>query len=198
MKGPIPDGLWGHDPDSKQYTYDVAKAKSLLAEAGVTDLTLDYLYSDNKPWWETEALAIQAYLAEVGIKVNLKKVAYATMREMIDSGEFDLCVGVWSPDFGDPFMFMNYWYDSNSFGLAGNRAFYKNDQVDQLVRKAATVNDQAEREKLYQEAQKIVVEDAAYVLLYQKDFLLPISKEVKGFTYNPMLEGIYNLATMSK
>jgi peptide/nickel transport system substrate-binding protein len=198
MRGPIPKGLWGHDESAFQYKRDVEKAKALLAEAGVSNLSLDLLYSDNKPWWETEALTLQAFFQEIGVKLNLKKVAYATSREMIDSGQFDLALGVWSPDFADPYMFMNYWFDSANFGLAGNRAFYKNDKVDELVRKAASVNDKAEREKLYKEAQQIVIEEAPYIYLYQKDFLLPISKNVKGFVYNPMLEGIYNLADMSK
>ncbi|MFM1653499.1 ABC transporter substrate-binding protein [Brevibacillus sp. B_LB10_24] len=198
MQGPIPKGLWGHDETAFQYKHDVDKAKSLLSEAGAANLTLNLLYSDNKPWWETEALTLQAFMADIGVKLNLQKVAYATMREMIDKGEFDLCLGVWSPDFGDPYMFMNYWFDSNNFGLAGNRAFYKNDQVDQTIRKATSINDQAERTKLYQEAQKIVIDEAPYIYLYQKDFLLPVSKNVKGFVYNPMLEGIYNLAEMSK
>jgi len=198
MRGPIPKGLWGHDEAAFQYTQDVEKAKALLAEAGVSNLSLTLLYSDARTWWETEALTLQAFLADIGVELKLNKIANATAREMIDKGEFDLALGVWSPDFGDPFMFMNYWFDSNNFGLAGNRAFYKNDKVDELVRKAATTNDQAEREKLYQEAQKIVIEEAPYIYLYQKDFLLPVSKRVKGFVYNPMLEGIYNLAEMSK
>jgi len=198
MRGPIPKGLWGHDETAFQYSRDVEKAKALLAEAGVSDLKINLLYSDNKAWWETEALALQSFFAEIGVTLELKKVAYATSREMMDAGQFDLALGVWSPDFGDPYMFMNYWFDSNNFGLAGNRAFYKNDKVDELVRKAAQINDQAEREKLYREAQKIVIEEAPYLYLYQMDFILPISKSVKGFVYNPMLEGIYNLAEMSK
>lgn len=198
MRGPIPQGMWGYDPQAKQYKRDVKKAKALLQEAGISNLTLDLLYSDNKPWWETEALTIQANLAEIGVRVNLKKVAYVTMREMIDQGKFDLCTGVWSPDYGDPYMFMNNWFDSNNFGLAGNRAFYQNDRVDQLIRKAATITNQAEREKLYQNAQQIVIEEAPYIYLYQKDFLLPMNKEVKGFVYNPMLDGMYNISEMSK
>lgn len=198
MRGPIPEGLWGHDDNAKQYTHDVQKAKDLLKQAGVSNLSLDLLYSDHATWWETEALTIQANLADIGVKVNPKKVAYATMRDMIDKGQFDLCTGLWSPDYGDPFMFMNNWFDSGNFGLAGNRAFYKNDQVDQLIRNAATINDQAERTKLYNQAQQIVIDEAPYIYLYQKNFLLPVNKKVKGFVYNPMLEGIYNLAQISK
>ncbi len=198
MRGPIPQGLWGHDDQAKQYNLDAAKVKSLLSEAGVSDLSLSLIYSDKWPWWETEALAIQAFLSNAGIKLELKKVAYATQREMIDAGDFDMSLGIWSPDFADPFMFMNYWFDSNNFGLSGNRAFYKNDKVDELVRNAATSNDKAQREQLYKEAQTIVIDEAPYLYLYQKDYLLPISNSVKGFIYNPMLEGIYNLQDMSK
>jgi len=198
MKGPVPKGLWGHDESLHQYNYDPAKAKSLLQEAGVSNLELTLLYADRFPNWEQEAIIAQANLAEVGVDVKLNKVAYATMREMLDKGEFDLAMGVWSPDFGDPYMFMNYWFDSENHGLAGNRAFYVNSEVDRLIRQAASINDQAEREKLYKEAQKIVVEEAPYIYLYQKDFILPMSSKIKGFVYNPMLEGIYNLAEMSK
>ncbi len=198
MHGPIPDGIWGHSKEVQHYNYDADKAKALLEEAGVKDLTLNLLYSDQKTWWETEALTIQSNLAEIGVDVKLQKLAYATSREKIDKGEFDLALGVWSPDFGDPFAFMNYWYDSKNFGLAGNRAFYKNSEVDELLVKAATNNEQGEREAIYKEIQDIVIEEAPYILLYQKDFILPVSKDVKGFVYNPMLEGIYNLADMSK
>ncbi|MEH7346534.1 ABC transporter substrate-binding protein [Bacillus sp. JJ1532] len=198
MRGPVPDGLWGHNKDAIQYELNIEKAKELLAEAGATDVTLTLLYSDNKTWWETEALTIQANLKEIGVNVELNKVAYATSREMMDKGEFDLALGVWSPDFGDPYMFMNYWYDSANFGLAGNRAFYKNDQVDTLLKQAATSNNQEEREALYFDIQDIVIEEAPYILLFQKDFTLPVSKSVQGFVYNPMLEGIYNLAEMNK
>ncbi|AJY77973.1 peptide ABC transporter substrate-binding protein [Paenibacillus beijingensis] len=198
MRGPIAKGIWGHDDQAKQYQLDAAKSKSLLSEAGAGNLNLSLLYSDRWPWWETEALAIQAFLSDVGIKVELKKVAYATQREMIDKGNFDLALGVWSPDFADPFMYMNYWFDSNNFGLSGNRAFYKNDKVDELVRKAAMSNDRAEREQLYKEAQTIVIDEAPYLYLYQRDFLLPMNKNVKGYIDNPMLNGIYNLQEMSK
>lgn len=198
MRGPVPDGLWGHNPEAFQYELNVEKAKKLLSEAGAEDLTLKLLYSDNKTWWETEALTIQANLKEIGVNVELNKVAYATSREMMEKGDFDLALGVWSPDFGDPYMFMNYWYDSVNFGLAGNRAFYKNEEVDGLLKQAATSNDQAEREALYHDVQDIVIEEAPYILLFQKDFVLPVSKSVEGFVYNPMLEGIYNLAEMTK
>ncbi len=196
--GPVPEGLWGHDPNGKVYDYDQEKAKQLIAQSGFEGAELELLYSDNKTYWEEFALAIQDNLDKVGVKVKLNKVAYPTMREKIDAGEFDLCLGVWSPDYGDPYMFMNYWFDSDNWGLAGNRSFYKNDQVDKLIREAASISDQAQREQLYKQAQEIINEDAVYIYIAQRQFTLPMREEVKGFIYNPMLEGMYNLADMSK
>ena len=54
------------------------------------------------------------------------------------------------------------------------------------------------RTKLYQEAQKIVIGDAAYVYLFQRNSEVAMRSDVKGFVYNPMLEQIYNLGEMSK
>ncbi|MFT8929760.1 MAG: ABC transporter substrate-binding protein [Sporolactobacillus sp.] len=198
LTGPIPKGLWGYDANNQTYDDNTDQAKKLLKQAGVKNLKLSLLYSDNSPWWPTEALTIQSDLKKIGVQVTLNKVAYATSRDMMDKGKFDLALGVWSPDFADPFMFMNYWYDSNNFGLAGNRAFYKNTQVDSALRQAAVSNDHAKRLAIYSKVQKKVIQDAPYILLYQKDFLLPMDKDVKGFVFNPMLQGMYNLAEMSK
>ncbi|MBP1948332.1 ABC transporter substrate-binding protein [Virgibacillus litoralis] len=199
FRGPVPEGLWGHNPDAFMYSRDLNKAKELLEESGVSDdVTLDLLYSDNNSQWEELALLLQNNLGEIGINVELTKVAYATMREQLDVGEFDLSLGVWSPDYADPYMFMNYWFDSDNWGLAGNRSFYENPEVDKLIREAASISDQEERIALYKEAQEIIVEDAAYVYLAQKDSMIPMREDVQGYVFNPMLEGIYNLADMSK
>ena len=199
MRGPIPQGMIGHDDSLLQYDYNPAKAKQLLSSAGVgTVAPLTLLYSDHQAWWPSEALAIQANLQEVGIQITLNKVDYATERALLDQGKFDLALGVWSPDYADPYMFMNFWFDSQFGGLAGNRAFYSNSQVDQTLRQAATLTDQAKRLELYNQVQKTVVNDPPYVYLYQRDYLLPMRSSVSGFVYNPMLEGIYNLAGMKK
>lgn len=199
MRGPIPKGMWGHDANLKQYHTDLKKAKQLMAKADVGDVKpLTLLYSDHWPWWPTEALSIQASLKKIGIPVKLKKTEYATMRSLLDKGAFDLSLGTWSPDFADPYMFMNFWYDSDFGGLAGNRSFYSNPKVDKLIRTAAKVTDKSERTKLYQEAQRIVVNDPPYIYLYQKHFRLPIRSNIKGLVFNPMLRGIYNLVDISK
>ena len=95
-------------------------------------------------------------------------------------------------------MFMNYWFESDKKGLPGNRSFYSDPQVDALLKKAVSVSDQQVRTADYQAAQKIVIDQAAYVYLFQKNYQVAMNKEVKGFVYNPMLEQVFNVGQMSK
>jgi peptide/nickel transport system substrate-binding protein len=198
MRGPIPEGMWGHDPSVMQYHYDPKKAKALLAEAGVKNLKLGYLYAKTDPNWEPLGLVVQQELGALGIKVDLQEFAYPMMRDKLNKGDFDIAVGNWTPDYADPSMFMNFWFDSKLKGLPGDRAFYSNPKVDELIRKADVTPDQAERTKLYQAAQKIVVEEAPYILLFQRNYQFAMRSDVKGYVYNPMLLQIWNLDTMSK
>ncbi len=198
MRGPVPYGMWSHDETLKQYSYDPAKAKQLLGEAGISKANLTYLYAKTDPNWETIGLVLQQTLAPLGITLDLQENDYPTMRGRIDKGDFDIAVGNWSPDLSDPSEFVKWWYDSRYHGLSGNRAFYTNAHVDQLIRSADVTADQTVREKAYKEVQKIVVHDAPYVLLFQHNFQFGMRDNVKGYVYNPMLLQIYNFADMKK
>lgn len=79
------------DEGAARYPYDPAKARALLAEAGVKDLTLDILaYRERN---QTEALI--GYLQQVGIKTNLRFLQYAAMREQISTNKAMLTHQTW-------------------------------------------------------------------------------------------------------
>lgn len=198
MDGPIPEGMWGKSTDITHYSYDPGKAAELISKAGINGSKLKFLYSDRDPLWEPLGIGVQAYLAQLNIDVLLEKLANATLRERIETGDFDIAIGGWSPDFADPYMFMNYWFDSQWHGLAGNRSFYTNPQVDEWLRQAATTSDQNERTQLYAKVQKVVTDEAPYVYLFQRNYMVAMRKNVSGFVYNPMLDHVYNFAEMSK
>lgn len=198
MRGPIPEGMWGFDDKAMQYSFDEAKAKAAWDKVASKPDSLSFLYSDNDPNWEPIALATRASLGKLGIKVKLEKLANATMRDRVGKGDYDIAIGNWSPDFADPYMFMNYWFESDKKGLPGNRSFYENGEVDKLLRSALATTDQVARTNDYQQAQTIVIDEAAYVYLFQKNYQLAMNKDVKGFVFNPMLEQVFNISTMSK
>ncbi|WP_265298977.1 ABC transporter substrate-binding protein [Verminephrobacter eiseniae] len=198
MNGPIPEGMWGHDAQAAPAAFAPAKARELLAKAGLRNIRLGFLLSDKDPSWSPIALATQSNLADVGIQVRLENMANASFRERVGKGDFDIAIGNWSPDFADPYMFMNYWFESDKQGAAGNRSFYSNPRVDALLARAAHASALSERSRLYQEVQKIVVDDAVYVYLFQKNTQIAARSSVKGLVFNPMLEQIYNVQQMSK
>mgnify|MGYP002129498943 CR=1 FL=1 len=67
-----------------------------------------------------------------------------------------------------------------------------------LTHYSAAVSDTAKRVELYQTAQKKVLDDSVYAYLYQKSYSLPMRDSVKGYVFNPMLEQVFNLGSMSK
>jgi len=191
----IPSALLGHKDGP--YTYDPKKAKDMLKTARFDfNQTIKlWAYGDVG---KKKAEIVQANLADIGVKLNLELMANPTLRDKIDKGDFDLCLGAWSPDFADPYMFMNFWFDSAKQGLPGNRSFYKNDKVDELLRKAEVSAKVEERKKLYSDAQDIIMQDAPYIFLYQIQTIVPLRANVQGYVFNPMLESMYNFESISK
>jgi peptide/nickel transport system substrate-binding protein len=198
LRGALPEGMDGYDPGVMRYGFDLKRAKALLDQAKVSHLHLSFLYSPRDSNWEAIAQRTQASLASLGIDVRLENMANSTMRDRIGKGDYDISIGTWSPDFADPYTFMSTLFDSSKLGLAGNRSFYSNRSVDLLLREAATGTDPRQRKAEYQQAQRIAVNDAAYVFLYQTGSRICLRKVVKGFVFNPMLEFIYNFETMHK
>ncbi|KAA0942660.1 ABC transporter substrate-binding protein, partial [Pseudomonas sp. ANT_H14] len=129
MNGPIPDGMWAHDASLPMMKQDLDAAGANLKKVPQKISNLNFVYSDKDANWESIGLTLQAGLAPLGINLKMEKLANATMRERLGKGDFDVAIGSWSPDFADPYMFMNFWFDSNLQGLAGNRSFYSNYRV---------------------------------------------------------------------
>ncbi|AGE24491.1 dipeptide ABC transporter periplasmic protein [Pseudomonas poae RE*1-1-14] len=198
LNGPIPQGMWAYDETLPVLKQDLDKAKADLAKVSPKVSNLTFMYSDKDPNWEPIGLTLQAGLQSFGVNLKMEKLANASMRERLGSGDFDVAIGSWSPDFADPYMFMNFFFDSKLKGLAGNRSMYENPAVDKLIRESATTNEIAKRVELYQQAQKIVLNDSVYAYLYQKAYTLPMSDKIKGYVFNPMLEQVFNIGTITK
>lgn len=197
-RGPVPEGLWGYDTGLPLPARNISRSKAEVAKAGGVEEPLLLRYSIRRPAWEPIALTIQANLAAVGIPVKLEKMTNATLRDHLDQGNFDISIGDWGPDFADPYMFTNYWFQSDKGGLAGNRSFYSNPRMDQWLAEAAASSDQDRRMALYKQVQKQAIKDAVYVYLYQDNYLVGLQKDIKGFVYNPMLDDVFNVADIRK
>jgi len=90
-------------------------------------------------------------------------------------------------DTGDTDDFMSYCYAPNAaaMGVASNRAFYLNPEVQELIDKALLTYDEEERTEYYKKAQEIIHEDAPWVFLAHSTQNVVFRANVKGFSLNP-------------
>jgi len=180
--GVIPPTLGGADTTRRGYTYDVAKAKQLLAQAGYAngiDLELWTANTDASP---RIAQTIQANLAEAGIRVKLVSRDASSMREASRKGETDLALKEWWADYPDAENFLGPLLHSRNKGVGGNVSFWGNPQFDRLVDDARGEQDEARRSQLYTQADQIAFNEAPMLFLFFYKDLYAIQPWISGFT----------------
>lgn len=158
---------WAELNDSlDSYDYDVEKAKEYLAESSYPDG-----FECTMPTcglFEKEAQAVQYYLGQIGITVNLETVtisdyyqyAYGVMQNDDGYRDYDLISFAWFPDYADPSAYLMIYYGENA-GIGGsNISAYVNKDFDALY-EAAKGQSGDERNETLMEAYSMVVDDCA-------------------------------------
>lgn len=168
------EGRKDYDLYPTSATGDVAKAKSLLAQAGATNLKLT-LVTQNDPTYLAQAQALQAGLKRAGITVTLKPLDYDSFTQATTNGtDFDLTLSSWQPDFPSANANIQPLYDSSQIGGGGyNVSKYRNPEVDALIAKATATVDQSDAQALWAQADRKIMADAPVVpLIYAKQSFL--------------------------
>ena len=137
---------------------------------------------------------VQAYLKEIGIDLKIEIVEVSAYWDMTERGVHNLFLGSWGVVTGDADYGLYAMYHSSAKGGAGNRDFYENEKVDELLDKAKTEIDPETRKKLYEEAQILIVNDAPDVMLYNRNLTVGAQKYIKGLGIHPVT--LYNFATV--
>ena len=181
--GVLPPGMLGYDPALQGYSYNPAKAKQLLAEAGYPD---GARFPVVQLWGvargesaKAELAAYQRYLAELGVKVEVHFAPdWQTYTTMLDQGQLPMFLLVWYADIPDPDNFLFPLLHSASLT---NRMFYHNPRVDQLLEQARKAFDQSQRIALYREVEHIVMDDAPWITHRHS---------VLEYLYQPYVQGV--------
>jgi len=184
--GILPPGLPGYDPNIDGYPYDPTKAKALLEAAGVGRDFAPTLWMRADQTEMTLGESIQQDLAEVGVHAVLKPLAWSSLLEAIrQPNTADLFSLGWEADFPDPQNFLEVLFAKKQFG-ANNDTFYSNPQVEKLLAEAAPVSDLSRRYQLYDQAQKLIMQDAPWVVLYHPVSYVIRQPWVHDYILNPM------------
>lgn len=196
--GPIPIGMEGYDESIQPYTYDVALAKQLLAEAGFPDgkgippLTFNYLTGDTSIALEVQQ--IQQDLSNIGIEVNLLGVSMGTYMntpygDPTDPKMPELGWTGWYPDYGSPDDYVIPFANPDFPPTGFNPSYYSNPRVTELMFSAPYELDTAKRIAMYHEITRIMYDDVAYAWMCQFKGYYVFRDNVHGIYYNPMLGG---------
>lgn len=189
-KNPIPPTLWSYDDSIEEYAYDPELAKQLLTEAGYPDgfettlwaLPIPRPYIPNGMAMANE---LQSNLRDIGIDTTIVTYDWATYIEKTENGEHDMAMLGWSAS-ADPDNFLYYLLSKTTAQKpALNIAFYRSDEMQDVLDRARISTDQDERVQLYQQAQAIFHRDVPWVPLAHAQRLLVIDKNVKNVKLAP-------------
>lgn len=197
--GPVPASLLGgYKPDIPYATYDLAKAKQLLQEAGALNQTINIFYTTGD---QPEALAgqvLQAGLQQIGVKSNVIAEDFpALLRGVAAWGNSDRKASdpnyhmtnllYTPPRMPDAYAYLWYMYDSEAQGGRGrNLNFYQNPEVDKLISEGALASDPQKRLDFYKQAVDQIVQDVPQVFIGTARKIYTVRKSVGGFYMDPI------------
>jgi dipeptide transport system substrate-binding protein len=188
---PIPPGQWSYNKAIKDDAFNPAEAKKLLAAAGfpngfTTDLWAMPVQRPYNPNAKRIAELMQADLAKVGVKAEIKSFEWGEYRKRMQNGEHQMGMLGWTGDNGDPDNFLNTLLGCASAKSNGsNVAKFCYKPFDDLVLKAKQVTNPAERTKLYEKAQVIFKEQAPWFTIAHAVQISPVRKEVVDYKLSP-------------
>ncbi len=185
--GILPTVSWAFDPDVFTFTYDPAKARQLLDEAGFPDPDGDgplprfhlSLKVSNNEFYRLQATVIQQDLARVGIAVDIRTYEFATLYADVLHGAFQMYTMQWV-GVSDPDMLRRVFASSQVPPSGFNRGYFENPEVDRLIQEATVSTDDAERRRLYGQVQQIVARQAPYISLWYQTNAVVAQADLRG------------------
>ncbi len=190
-KNPIPPTMWSYNDAVGDYLYNPEGAKKLLAEAGVSNLTTDLwampVQRPYNPNAKRIAELMQADLAKIGVKAEIKSFEWGEYRKRMQAGEHQMGMLGWTGDNGDPdnFLYTLLGCASAQSTSGSNVAKWCYQPFEELVVKAKTVSKQADRAELYKQAQVIFKDQAPWFTIAHAVQLKPVRNEVIDFKLSP-------------
>jgi len=179
----FPATFWAALPQEAQPP-DIERAKALMEEAGHADGFSTTITSWSQySFLSNAAVVLQEQLRQIGIEAELNLVENATMFDQVysDNRTFDIAVTGESA-FVDPntLILPNF-----KTGESSNFTSYSNEDVDALIEQGIATTDQEERTTIYQELQKILLEDLPWINLFVANQYEAMKANVKGYVHIP-------------
>lgn len=175
--GVLPPGMPGHNESLEGLRFDPERARQLLDESsyggvdGLPDITLYVSGAGGTPTEEIEAI-VEMWKQNLGVEVSIEQAEWATFLFDISRkpNPYQAFSVGWLADYPDPQNFLDILFHCDS---RDNKTGYCNPEVDEILEAARVETDETRRLELYQQAEEMVVADAAWLpLWYSKGYVL--------------------------
>ena len=188
--GILPPGFPGYNDQLEGLRYDSELAKQLLAESKYSDgatrprIVVTVPGRGGSVGLDMEVI-LEMWRQVLGVEVEIQQVEWATYLEDLNQNKFQAFAGLgWEADYPDPQDFLDILFHSDS---KLNHGKYSNGQVDLILENARINPDPVDRVELYQDAEQLIVTDAAWVpLWFEGERHVLIKPYVKGYRLTPM------------
>ena len=192
--GVIPPGFVGFNPDLEGLAFDEEKAKEELAKSKYADpetrprIVITLPGTGGSPSLTTEVVA-DMWRRTLEVDVEIQQVEWATFLQDLHRNRLQAFSLAWQADYPDPHTFVDVLFRT---GSSINNTNYSNPEVDALLEQANVEADPVRRIKLYQEAEEMIVEDAAWLpLWWGVEGKVLVKQRIGGMTFPPLSVPIY-------
>ena len=182
----VPSGSpWYDGVDPYSAGPDIAKAKSLLAQAGYSNgLSFEYLGLPQYPELLKTGEVVRDQLKAVGIDMKITQVDVSVWFDRFSKGNYQI-TSAYQERTIDPDNFYSLVIKS---GGSINTTKYSNKKVDQLIDQAAATTDETARKTLYTQIRNIVRDEAPIIFAHYETLNYLMQKKVTGSMVTPVLE----------
>ncbi|WP_371378183.1 ABC transporter substrate-binding protein [Sporomusa aerivorans] len=200
-KAPVPPSMdYGFDQLKDPNSYNVERAKQLLAQAGWKDtdgdgilekdgkkLTVDFVVYNSRAELPIYAEAVQSDTKKVGFDVKIKTVDYNLIDKMGINGDYGLLISnITTANTGDPEIFLNWYWRTNKNGdNPQNGSGYSNPELDAKFAQLSTEFDHQKRRQLIVDIQQIIMNDGAALFLGYPETNIISSTSIAGAKMYP-------------
>jgi dipeptide transport system substrate-binding protein len=197
---PYPPNTWSYDKAVSPYAYSADKAKKLLADAGFpngfeTTIWVRPNGSVLNPNPKAGAELLQADLAKIGVKAQVKVIEWGELIKEAKQGQHDMLFMGWAGDNGDPDNYLSPLFSCNAVKSGINFARYCDPQLDKLIAEGKATADVAKRTRAYVDAQKIIHDQALWIPLAYPTAAALTRANVSGYSVSPF--GRQNFTSVS-
>ncbi|KVX01738.1 ABC transporter substrate-binding protein [Shewanella frigidimarina] len=167
--GVLPPASWAYSKNLSPNEYNPEKAKVLLHQAGVSNLSINVWAMPVARIYNPSALKtaelIQADLARVGVKLNIISYDWSVFTQKLASSNYDSVLIGWNADNSDPDNFFTPLLSCAALASNNNRSRWCNKDFEHLLTQAQSVSTQPERKAFYQSAEAIISDQVPLVTI---------------------------------